>query len=84
MRFREADQRVGGRTAQRTVRVSSGRETSPLDGAAQLVIQVADAEDDLHGSAEYKEHLIGVLLRRALATAVGTLLPGFASGELGE
>lgn len=45
----------------------SGRPT-PLDCApeeAQVAAAGIEAHDDLHGSAEYKRHLVGVLARRA-------------------
>ena len=37
-----------------------------LADAAEALAQAADPVDDLEGSAEYKRHLIGVFLRRAL------------------
>jgi CO/xanthine dehydrogenase FAD-binding subunit len=40
-----------------------------LDTAGALAGSAADAVTDLHGSAEYKAHLVGVLLRRALERA---------------
>ena len=45
----------------------SGRPTL-LESAPEEVADAAaaiDAHDDLHGSAEYKRHLVGVLARRA-------------------
>ena len=41
-----------------------------LPEAAQLLADTADPRDDLEGSAEYKRHLVGVLLRRAFAKAL--------------
>jgi carbon-monoxide dehydrogenase medium subunit len=41
-----------------------------LNDAAQALADAADPVDDLQGSAEYKRHLIGVFLRRALARAM--------------
>ena len=40
-----------------------------LDAAGALAGRAADAVTDLHGSAEYKAYLVGVLLRRAFAQA---------------
>src|SRR5690606_4383693 len=37
------------------------------EGAAAL-----ETHDDLHGSADYKQHLAGVLIRRAVAEAAAT------------
>ena len=49
--------------------------TSPgvLGPAARSAAHEAQPDDDFHGSAEYKEHLIGVLLRRAMRTAIGAV-----------
>ena len=49
--------------------------TSPgvLGSAARSAAHEAQPDDDFHGSAEYKEHLIGVLLRRAMRTAIGAV-----------
>lgn len=41
-----------------------------LADAAEALAQAADPVDDLEGSAEYKRHLIGVFLRRALTKAL--------------
>jgi carbon-monoxide dehydrogenase medium subunit len=43
-----------------------------LADAAQLLADAADPVDDLEGSAEYKRHLIGVLLRRAFVKALSS------------
>jgi len=37
--------------------------------AAEAVREAAEPEDDLHGSADYRRHLVGVLARRAIAAA---------------
>jgi carbon-monoxide dehydrogenase medium subunit len=41
-----------------------------LADAAQGLADAADPVDDLEGSAEYKRHLIGVFLKRALSQAL--------------
>jgi aerobic carbon-monoxide dehydrogenase medium subunit len=43
-----------------------------MDNAMQMAGQAADAVTDLHGSAEYKAYLVGVLLRQAFAEAYQT------------
>ena len=42
-----------------------------LPGAALAAAETLPAHDDLQGSAEYKQHLASVLIRRALAQATG-------------
>ena len=44
-----------------------------LAEAGRLAARAADAITDLHGSAEYKEHIVGVLLRRAFQTALAAV-----------
>ena len=40
-----------------------------LDEAGAIAGRASDAISDLHGSKEYKEHIVGVLLKRAFAQA---------------
>lgn len=40
------------------------------DAAGRAAAETAEAADDLHGSAEYKRHLAGVLVRRAAMAAL--------------
>lgn len=47
-----------------------------LDEAGRLAAAAADAVTDLHGSAEYKAHLVGVLLGRAWRQALDALGAG--------
>ena len=42
-----------------------------LDEVGQLAAREADPMDDMHGSAEYKAHLVQVFLRRGLIKALG-------------
>ena len=51
-----------------------------LDTAGALAGSAADAVTDLHGSAEYKAYLVGVLLRRAFEQAYQQAI----GGDVGE
>jgi carbon-monoxide dehydrogenase medium subunit len=44
-----------------------------LSEAGRVAGRAADAVTDLHGSADYKEHLVGVLLRRGFDEALAAL-----------
>ncbi|MBI2358928.1 MAG: xanthine dehydrogenase family protein subunit M [Deltaproteobacteria bacterium] len=46
-------------------RKSTKEAASALARAGEVAARAADAIGDLHGSAEYKEHIVGVLLKRA-------------------
>ena len=64
-RMREAEARLQGAAIAESV--------AALPEAGRIAGRAADAITDLHGSAEYKEHLVGVLLRRAFQAALATL-----------
>ena len=64
-RMREAEAELRGRA-----RSDSG---GALATAGRIAGRAADAITDLHGSAEYKEHLVGVLLRRAWDQALAAI-----------
>jgi aerobic carbon-monoxide dehydrogenase medium subunit len=49
---------------------SLSRVEKQLADAAQALAEAADPVDDLQGSGEYKRHLIGVFLKRALIKAL--------------
>ena len=42
----------------------------PIEKVERQLADAADPVDDLEGSADYKRHLIGVLLRRAFTQAL--------------
>lgn len=50
-----------------------------LPAAARTAAGELAAVDDLHGSADYKQHLAAVFMRRALAAAVGAAREGGAA-----
>lgn len=52
--------------AEAILKGKSSKEASALLGrAGEIAGRAADAISDLHGSADYKEHIVGVLLKRA-------------------
>lgn len=65
VRIPQAEEVMTGKT------VADVSSAAVLRPAARAAAQEADPIDDFHGSAEYKEHLIGVLLARAVRTAIG-------------
>jgi carbon-monoxide dehydrogenase medium subunit len=64
-RMRESEAVLRSRTIDESV--------AALTEAGRIAARSADAVTDLHGSAEYKEHLVGVLLRRAFVAALEAL-----------
>ncbi len=64
-RMREAEAVLGGKPIRESV--------AALAEAGRIAARASDAVTDLHGSAEYKEHLVGILLRRAFLQALGAL-----------
>ena len=61
-RVPEAEEMLRGRSIE-----EARREVAK---AGQIAGRAADAISDLHGSQEYKEHIVGVLLKRALDSAL--------------
>ena len=72
VRVAEAEELLMGKTVAELLPGSNGGESSTMNEAGRLAGQAADAMDDIHGSAEYKEQMIGVFLKRAFAKAVNT------------
>jgi aerobic carbon-monoxide dehydrogenase medium subunit len=61
-RVAEAEALLDGKSVQEATR--------NLSAAGAIAGQAADAISDLHGSQEYKEHIVGVLLKRAFQSLV--------------
>jgi aerobic carbon-monoxide dehydrogenase medium subunit len=61
-RVAEAEALLHGKSVQEATR--------NLSAAGAIAGQAADAISDLHGSQEYKEHIVGVLLKRAFQSLV--------------
>ena len=75
VRVNEAEELLRGKTVSELRNGANGTESTPMDEAGRLVGRAADAMDDIHGSAEYKEHMVGVFLKRAFAKAVNGRQP---------
>jgi carbon-monoxide dehydrogenase medium subunit len=61
-RVPEAEERLGGKSLEEATR--------NLAQAAETAARAADAMSDLHGSQEYKEHIVGILLKRSFHNAL--------------
>jgi carbon-monoxide dehydrogenase medium subunit len=70
VRVAEAEELLRGKTVAELLPGPNNSESTPMVEAGRLAGQAADPMDDMHGSAEYKEHMIGVFLKRAFAQAV--------------
>lgn len=64
-RMREAEALLKGKAI--------GESLASLAEAGRVAAEASEAVTDLHGSAEYKEHLVGVLLRRGFQQALAAL-----------
>jgi carbon-monoxide dehydrogenase medium subunit len=58
--------------------VEAGAARERIEAAGAAAASVSDAISDLHGSAEYKTHLVRVLARRAFVAALDQLRPELA------
>jgi len=56
-------------SAAEAVLLGKERNLELIAAAAEAARQAAEPEDDLHGSADYRRHLVGVLTRRAVEAA---------------
>ena len=72
VRAHEAEELLVGKTVAELTSGAGG----VLAEAGQLAAREAQPDDDFHGSAEYKEHLVAVLLARALHAALGSVQQG--------
>ena len=67
VRVRAAEERLLGASA--TDLLGNGKRSALLDEAGKMMAAAAEPVTDLHGSAEYKEHLLRVFLEEALEEA---------------
>jgi carbon-monoxide dehydrogenase medium subunit len=58
------------RDAEAVLRGAATSDAAAVAEAGRLAAEACDAIDDLHGSAEYKRHLVDVFVQRALTEAV--------------
>ena len=71
VRVPEAEELLRGKNVGELLGTASQSGPSVLDQAGRLAAQAAQPMDDLHGAADYKEHLVRVYLERVFAEAVG-------------
>ncbi len=71
VRVPEAEELLRGKNVGELLGTASQSGASVLDEAGRLAAQAAQPMDDLHGAADYKEHLVRVYLERVFAEAVG-------------
>ena len=71
VRAREAEAALQGKQLGDLLGSLNGAGAGLLDDVGQLAAREADPMDDMHGSAEYKAHLVQVFLRRGLIKALG-------------
>ena len=79
VRVAEAEQLLMGKTVAELLPGSNGGESSNMNEASRLAGRAADAMDDIHGSGEYKEHMIGVFLKLSFAKAGNPRQPAVQS-----
>ena len=71
VRAPEAEELLLGKDVGDLLGAASKSGASVLDEAGRMAAQAVQPMDDLHGAADYKEHLVRVFLERVLAEAVG-------------
>lgn len=72
VRAPEAEDLLRGKTVAELLPSSNNSGSTPMAEAGRLAGRAADPLDDMHGTAEYKEHMVGIFLKRALAQAIQT------------
>jgi aerobic carbon-monoxide dehydrogenase medium subunit len=70
LRVREAEELMRGAVVADVLSDVPDQPTLLVAEAGQLAAKAAEPVDDMHGSAEYKEHLVKLFLARALAEAI--------------
>ena len=70
VRVREAEERLRGASVADVLSNAPDEATLLVAEAGQLAANAAEPVDDMHGSAEYKEHLVKLFLARAVAEAL--------------
>ena len=70
VRVPEAEQLLMGKMVGELLSGLNGGKSTLMNEAGRLAGRAADAMDDIHGSAEYKEHMVGVFLKRTFAKAI--------------
>ena len=79
VRVAEAEQSLTGKTVGELLPGLNDGESLAMVEAGRIAGRTADAMDDIHGTAEYKEHMVGVFLKRTFAEAINNRQPMFQS-----
>ena len=72
VRVPEAEEMMRGVTVGDLLEENSGSRSPTLDQAGRLAAREVQPDDDMHGSAEYKEHMVGVLLGKAFQSVLNS------------
>jgi len=72
VRVPEAEGLLQGKAVDELLGITSGSGASILEEAGQMAARVVEPMDDLHGAADYKEHLVRIFIKRVFAEAVGS------------
>jgi len=70
VRVPEAEGLLQGKAVDELLGITSGSGASILEEAGQMAARVVEPMDDLHGAADYKEHLVRIFIKRVFAEAV--------------
>ena len=79
VRIREAEHLLQGKSVEEILHSDDGASSTTLDTAGNLAVEAVSPLTDLHGSAEYKEHLTRLFLRKAFVAAIDSIITGSAS-----